>query len=495
MDLFAQALATVFKLQNLWATALGVAIGIIGGAIPGINASMAMALVLPFTWGMDAVAAILMMAGIYCGGQFGGSVSAVLIGVPGTTSSAATVMDGYPMHKKGQSGKALGTALIASTIGGYVSAVVLVMLAIPLAKVALAFGPAEYFGLAALGLTLIASLAGKSLFKGLLAGLFGLLLSTVGIDPFSGVSRFGFGNPNLSGGLDLIPVMMGLFAVGEVLEEIERKTKRQRLDEKASTALPTASEVKGFLPLVLVSALIGCFVGVMPGAGASIACWLAYNWAKTTSKHGHLFGTGVLDGVAAPESANNGVTGGAMVPLLALGIPGSNSTAVMLGALMIHGVNPGPLIFRDAPLIPYSLFVGLFIANTFMFAFGFLLLKPSIKVVNAPDAMLYSGILALVFAGAYSLTNDVFQVLVVVFFGVLGYFLRKYEFPPAAIVLGLVLGFILETSLRRALILGNGSWMVFFERPIAFGLLIATVASLMFFLWQHYGPKRKKVQA
>lgn len=486
MELFRQALSLVFSLKALWATALGVAIGIIGGAIPGINASMAMALVLPFTWNMDVVSAVLMLAGIYCGGQFGGSITAVLIGVPGTTSAAATVVDGYPLHHKGQSGKALGTALIASTIGGYVSAILLVLLAIPLAKVALAFGPAEYFGLAALGLTLIASLAGKNIFKGLISGLFGLLLSTVGIDPFAGVSRFGFGNPNLSGGLDLIPVMMGLFAVAEVLEEVEKKIVRQRLDEKASTALPTRSEIRGFLPICLVCSVIGCFVGVMPGAGASIACWLAYNWAKTTSKNGHLFGTGVLEGVAAPESANNGVTGGAMVPLLSLGIPGSNSTAVMLGALMIHGINPGPLVFRDHPLVPYSLFVGLFVANAFMFVFGFLLLKPSIRIVNSPESMLYAGILALVFAGAYSLGNDIFGVIVTAVFGVIGYFLRKAEFSPPSIVLGLVLGFILETSLRRSLTMSRGSWSIFFQRPIACGLIVATLASLAFFLWQQY---------
>ena len=492
MGLFAEALQIVLRPSALLANAFGVAVGIVAGAIPGVNASMAMALILPFTWSMDVVHSLLMLAGVYCGGQFGGSITAILIGVPGTTSAAATVMDGYPMHKKGQSGKALGMALIASTIGGFVSAAVLIALAIPLAKVALAFGPAEYFGLAALGLTLIAFLSAQDVYKGLLSGLFGLLLSTVGIDPFAGVSRFSFGISNLAGGLDMIPVMMGLYAVSEVLEEIEKRTLRQRIDIRASTELPTANEVVRLLPLMIVCSLIGCWVGLMPGAGASIACWIAYNYARTVSKNGHLFGTGVIEGVASAECANNGVTGGAMVPLLALGIPGSNSTAVMLGALVLHGINPGPLVFRDTPLIPYSIFVGLFVANAFMFLFGLLLVKPSIKFVNAPESVLYSGILALVFTGAYTLTNDPWPIIVTLFFGVIGYFLRKHGFQPPAIVLGLVLGTIFETSLRRSLTLSNGSWSIFMTRPIAAVLSTATILSMVFFFGKRYLPKKSR---
>ncbi len=492
MGLFIQALGLVVQPASLLAMAGGVAIGIIAGAIPGINASMAMAMVLPFTWSMGVVQAVLMLAGIYCGGQYGGAITAVLIGVPGTTSAAATVMDGHQMHKKGQSGKALGMALIASTIGGYISAVLLMILAIPLAKVALAFGPAEYFGLSALGLTLIASLSGDNIWKGLLSGLFGLLLATVGLDPFAGLSRFSFGLANLSEGLDLIPVMMGLYAVSEVFEEIEKRIPRMRVDMNQSTQLPTREEVIRVLPMIAVCSLIGVWVGVMPGAGASIAVWIAYNYGKNTSKNGHLFGTGVIDGVAACECADNGVTGGAMVPLLALGIPGSNSTAVMLGALVLHGITPGPLVFRDNPMVPYSLFVGLLFTNLFMFIMGFLMVKPSIRFVNAPESVLYAGILALVFTGAYTLTNSVWPMILTLFFGVIGYFLRKYGFQPPAIVLGLVLGTIFETSLRRSLTLSDGSWGIFFQRPISAVLLLGTILSLVFFFWRRFFPKKAK---
>ncbi len=488
-------LQIVFQPVSLLAVAGGVFAGIVGGAIPGINASMTMALLLPLTWGMDPAVALMMLVGVYCGGQYGGSISAVLIGTPGTSSAAATVLDGYPMHKKGQTGKALGMSLIASFVGGLIASICLFMMVVPLAKVALSFGPAEYFGLAVLGLTLIASLASGNVIKGLMAGAFGLLLSTIGLDPFAGVGRFTFGRPELIGGLGLIPVMIGLFAGGELLTQIRYGVQLQRITEKVATAMPTWAELRSVVPFMLMGGVIGVFVGAMPGAGASIACWIGYNEAKRWSKRSHLFGTGILEGIAAPEAANNGTTGGAMVPLLALGIPGSNSTAVMLGALLIHGISPGPLLFRDMPKIPYSVFGAIFVANFFMLLMGFLFIRLCVRITNIRHPLLVASIFSLIFVGAYSINNNVFDVGVIIGFGFLGFLMRRYNFPTSATVLGLVLGFIVEANLRRALTLSGGSPSFLVQRPITFVLMIATVASLVVSLYREFQTSRKRLKA
>mgnify|MGYP000374463793 CR=1 FL=1 len=491
MENLLTGLENVFTLNNMLAIWLGTLAGTIGGAIPGINASMTMALLLPFTWGMNPITALLMFVGVYCGGQYGGSIPAILIGTPGTTSSAATVVDGFLMHQKGQTGKAVGISLLSGGVGGFISTILLIFIAVPLASIALAFGPPEYFGLAIMGLTMIASLSGKNIVKGLIAGAFGLLLSTVGLDPFSPAIRFSFGSLNLVNGLEVIPVMMGMFAVGQVLYQIRSHEDLPGLDEKAMTQFPTWQEFWRCGPAMVIASVVGMIVGIMPGSGASIGCWIGYNEARRWSKQPELYGTGIMEGVAAPEAANNAVTGGALVPLLALGIPGSNSTAIMLAALMIHGLVPGPLLFLEHPDIPYSIFVGLFVANIAMLVVGYVFLKAAIKIVNIPEPILNAGIIALVFVGAFTINNNLFDVAVVFAFGILGYVMKVYGFPVTATVLGFVLGFLVETSLRRSLTLSDGSWMIFLERPIAAVLLAVAIITIVFSLYREFRPKSK----
>jgi len=446
---------------------------------------MTMALLLPFTWGMDPLMAIIMYSGIYCGGQYGGSIPAILIGTPGTPSSAATVMDGYPLHLQGKTGKALGMSLYASATGGFIAAIILMILAIPLARIALAFGPAEYFSLALMGLTLIASLS-KDVFKGLIAGSLGLLIATVGLDPFAGMVRYGFGNVNLITGFEIIPFYMGIFALSQVMYLLYEKIKRVKAEEKVISEYPTFGEYKNCLPIIVLGAIIGVFVGVLPGAGASIACWIGYNEAKRWSKHPEKFGNGAIEGVAAPESSNNGVTGGAMVPLLALGIPGSNSTAIMLGVLIIHGLRPGPMLFATNPIVPYSIFVALFIANILMFFVALMMIKALIKIVNIPPAIMNAGIVALIFVGAYSINNSMFDIFAVLLFGVLGFILKVYNYPVTATALGFVLGYLVETNFRRALAMSHGSWLIFIQRPISLVLIIIAIASIIFAVYRDH---------
>jgi len=486
--------SVVFSIKGISTVAIGVIAGIIGGAIPGINAAMTMALLLPFTWGMEPLMAIIMYSGIYCGGQYGGSIPAVLIGTPGTPSSAATVMDGYPLHLQGKTGKALGMSLYASVTGGFIAAIILMILVIPLAKVALAFGPAEYFSLALMGLTLIASLS-KDVFKGLIAGSLGLLIATVGLDPFAGKVRYGFGNVNLIEGFEIIPFYMGIFALSQVMYLLYEKIKRVKVEDKVISEYPTFGEYKSCLFIMVLGSLIGVFVGVLPGAGASIACWIGYNEAKRWSKHPEKFGKGALEGVAAPEASNNGVTGGAMVPLLALGIPGSNSTAIMLGVLIIHGLRPGPLLFVRSPVIPYSIFVALFVAKILLFFIALFFIRGLMKIVNIPDAIMNACIVALIFVGAYSINNSMFDIFAVLLFGVLGFILKVYNYPVTATALGFVLGYLVETNFRRALAMSHGSWLIFLQRPISLVLIIIAIASIIYAVYMNYFKSSKSVKS
>ncbi|MBL3539694.1 tripartite tricarboxylate transporter permease [Aminivibrio sp.] len=482
--------SVVFTFKGISAIIAGVVAGTIGGAIPGINATMTMAILLPFTWGMDPTVAILMYVGIYCGGQYGGSIPSVLIGTPGTPSSAATVMDGYPLHLQGKTGLALGMSLYASVFGGIVSSVALMIFAIPLAKVALAFGPPEYFALSLLGLTLVASLS-TDVFKGLIAAALGLLLATIGLDPFAGIVRFGFGSENLIEGFEIIPFYMGIFALSQVLYIIFKKIKRAVVEYRITSKYPSNLDFIRCLPSMLIGSVIGMFVGAMPGAGASIACWLGYNEAKRWSRHPEEFGKGSLEGVAAPEATNNAVTGGAMVPLLSLGIPGSGSTAIMLGVLIIHGLRPGPMLFVTNPEIPYSIFVSLFVSNIFMIFVALLLIKLLIKVVNIPETIMNACILAIIFVGAYSVNNSMFDIFTVLLFGILGLVMKIYDYPITATALGFVLGYLVETNFRRSLTLSKGDWSIFLTNPISMVIITLSVLSVAYAVYcNHFRKKR-----
>ncbi|MGQ9694942.1 MAG: tripartite tricarboxylate transporter permease [Thermodesulfobacteriota bacterium] len=480
MSSFIAGYSQVLSIQTFPFLFLGVGGGIIVGALPGLTASVGIILLLPLTYQLDPSTAMVMLCGMFCGAIYGGSISAILISTPGTPSAAATVLDGYPLAQKGQAGKALGVATIASTGGGIISTLCLIFVSPQLAKFALKFGPEEYFALMVFGLTIIGSVSGKSLTKGIIAGLFGLLIATIGLDPVTGYARFSFNIPNLMSGFPLLPVLIGLFAISEIfvqLENISRKSFRA-IDHKIGHVLPSFQEVKKLSPIIILSSLLGTIIGVIPGTGGAIASFLAYNEAKRWSKNPESFGTGNLEGVAAPEAANNGTTGGAMVPLLTLGIPGDVVTAVMLGALMLIGIRPGPLMFKEHPEVINAIFAGMMMANVLMLILGLISIRFAPYVLKVPNSILFPLIFALCFLGSFSLNNSIYDMAVALGFGVLGYFMRKNGFPAVPIVLGIILGPIAEDELGHALLLSKGDWRVLFQSSIAlffYGLAIFSV--------------------
>jgi putative tricarboxylic transport membrane protein len=464
----------------------GVLWGILGGALPGISPSIAMALLLPFTYGMEPIPAIVLLASVYVGAEYGGSIPAILIRTPGTNSAAATTLDGYEMARQGKGGEALGISLISGLVGGLFGLVVLVLATEPLARVALAFTPAAYFGLAVLGLSVIASLAGGSLTKGLIAAALGLMVATVGTDPVSGVPRFTFGSPELLGGIRPILVMVGLFAVAEMLVQIGEPEWAKVEARDTRLKLPSLAMFRRLLPAQAIGCGIGTFEGVTPGAGGTIAAFMAYNETRRWSKNPDAFGKGAPEGVAAPESANNVVTATALVPLLSLGIPGSNSAAILLGGFLVHGLTPGPMLFERAPDVVWGLYGGLLIANIAMLLLGLVILTPALWLVNRPKPFLVAAILALIVSGVFAIEQSLFDVGLVLVVGVVGYFLRWAGVPVLPLVLGVVLGFMLESNYRRSLVLSGGDHAVFIEDPVALGLLTAAVLLTGFSLWREF---------
>lgn len=463
--------------------------GILGGALPGISPSIAMALLLPFTYGMEPIPAIVLLASVYVGAEYGGSIPAILIRTPGTNASAATTLDGYEMARQGKAGEALGISLISGLVGGLFGLVVLVLATEPLARVALAFTPAAYFALAVLGLSVIASLAGGSLLKGLIAAGLGLMIATVGTDPVSGVPRFTFDTPELLAGIRPILVMVGLFAVAEMLVQIGEPPWAKAEARDTRLKLPGFAMMRRLLPAQAIGCGIGTFEGVTPGAGGTIAAFMAYNEARRWSKDPDAFGKGAPEGVAAPESANNVVTATALVPLLSLGIPGSNSAAILLGGFMVHGLTPGPLLFERAPEVVWGLYWGLLAANIAMLLLGLVILTPALWLVNRPKPYLLAGILCLVVSGVFAIEQSLFDVGLVLFFGVLGYGLRLAGVPVLPLVLGVVLGFMLESNYRRSLVLSGGDHAVFIEDPVALSLLLVAAALTAYSLWTEFRRK------
>jgi len=462
---------------------LGVSSGIIVGALPGLTGSVGIILLLPFTYQLDPITALVMLCGMFCGAIYGGSISAILLSTPGTPSAAATVLDGYPLAQKGEAGKAIGIATISSAAGGIISTLCLILIAPRLARVALKFGPEEYFALMVFGLTIIASVSGKSLAKGLISGLFGLLIATVGLDPVTGYARFSFGIPSLMSGFALLPVLIGLFAISEIFVQIEGIAKiTVKVSQKIRNVLPTFKEIKKISPVILLSSLLGTFIGVIPGTGGAIASFFAYSEAKRWSRDPDSFGKGNIAGIAAPEAANNGTTGGAMVPLLTLGIPGDVITAVMLGALILVGLRPGPFLFKEHPGLVNSVFAGLMIANFLILALGLLSVRLFPYVLRVPRSFLFPTIFTLCFLGSFSLNNSVYDMLIALVFGIIGYIMRKNGFPAAPAVLGVILGPIAEDEFGRALLLSGGRWQVLFQSPIAIFFYVIAIISVVFSL-------------
>lgn len=470
-----KALTTTWSIP---AAFFGVIWGIIGGALPGISPSIAMALLLPFTYGMEPVTAVVMLAAVYVGAEYGGSIPAILIRTPGTNAAAATVIDGFEMHKQGRGGEALGISLMSGLVGGLFGLALLILLTEPLARLALAFTPPAYFGLGVLGLSVIAGLSGRSLLKGLMAGLLGFMIATVGIDPVSGVGRFTFGSPDLLHGVAPILMMVGLFAVTELMVQVTEPAWSRTEGKIVRMKLPDWTTWRRLFKPQAIGAVIGTFEGITPGGGGTIAAFLSYNEAKRWSKHPGEFGRGSVEGVAAPECANNVVTGTALVPLLSLGIPGSNSAAVLLGGLLIHGLTPGPMLFERNPEVAYGLYGGLLVANIAMLLIGLVILTPCLWLVNRPKPYLMAFVLALIVSGVYAIDGSFFDVGLVLAAGVLGYLMRWFGLPVLPMVLGVVLGFMVESNYRRSLVLSAGDHMIFLEDPVSLILLICAGAMI-----------------
>ena len=453
----------------------GVVWGIFGGALPGISPSIAMALLLPFTYGMDPIPAVVLLAAVYVGAEYGGSIPAILIRTPGTNSAMATIIDGYEMSRQGRGGEALGISLVSGLVGGLFGLVVLALFTEPLARVALAFTPPAYFALGVLGLSVVASLSGGSLVKGLIAALLGLMIATVGTDPVSGVSRFTFGEPELLGGIRPILVMVGLFAVSELLIQVGQPDWAKASARDTRMKLPGWTTWKRMVRPHSIGAVIGTIEGVTPGAGGTIAAFMSYNEARRWSKHPEEFGHGSVEGVAAPEAANNVVTATALVPLLSLGIPGSNSAAILLGGFLIHGLQPGPMLFERNPEVVYGLYGGLLVANIAMLLVGLVILTPCLWLVNRPKPYLIAFILALVVSGIYSIEQSFFDVGLTLAAGVLGYAMRWLGLPFLPMVLGVVLGYLVESNYRRSLVLSGGDHAVFLQDKVSLALLLLAV--------------------
>jgi putative tricarboxylic transport membrane protein len=483
--------------ENLMFCFIGVLIGTLIGVLPGIGPTTGVAILIPITFGMNATTAIITMAGVYYGAMYGGSTTSILINVPGESASVVTTLDGYQMAKNGRPGPALGMAALASFIAGTFAVLMLTFLAPPLADYAVSFGPPEYFALTFMGLTLVTSLGGESPLKGLIAGAMGLLVACVGIDAISGVARFTFGNMYLLDGVGFIGMAVGLFAASEVLVNIEEPMQQVFTEAKLGflSLFPNLQDWKDSFGAIWRGSILGFVIGVLPGAGATIASFMAYGLEKRISKHPEKFGTGIIEGVAAPEGANNAAAGGAMVSLLTLGIPGSGTTAVMLGALMIHGLRPGPMLFSTHPDFVWGLIASMYIGNVMLVILNMPLIGIWVRLLKVPYSVLMPLIITISAVGVFATDNNIFDMWVMFFFGVIGYLMRKMNYPPAPMVLALVLGPMVEMSLRQSLTISHGSLAIFFTRPISGTLtviaLLSLFAPLLRILWTRFRAGQK----
>lgn len=465
MEYIVPATGLLFTLQNIIWINLGVFIGAVFAAIPGLSVILCVILFLPVTYTMSVIPGMMFLLGIYCAGGYGGSVSAILINTPGTPHAAATMLDGHPLSKKGRTKAALKIALYASTFGGVFSALMLLFLGPQVAKVAAQLGTPEYFMVCVFGLTIIAGVSGKSIVRGLISACLGLLIACVGSDPMTSYDRFTFGISRLYLGMDLAVCLIGLFALVEILAKAEKRLDSLKLDtaKMHDDGKITKAEYKRMARPVIVSSLIGVMVGIIPGTGASEASWFSYSQAKNMSKHPEEFGHGSVEGIAAAESANNAVTGATLIPLLTLGIPGDGTVAIMLSALMINGLNPGISLFTTDGDIMYAIMLGLILVNVFMFIQGKFLTTLFAKVVSIPQEILTPIIVIFCMAGAYSVNENYFDVAIALVFAVLAWVLRKLDLPAVPILLGMVLGSMTETNFRRALLISNGNPGIFFS--------------------------------
>lgn len=468
-------------------TLIGAAGGILIGAIPGMTATMGVALLIPFSFGMELIPSIGLLLGIYCGGMYGGSISAILIHAPGTPSAAATLLDGYPMAQKGEAGKALAVALFSSFCGGVIGALIMTFCSPLVAKAAMKFTSAEMLMLALFGLSVIISISGKSIAKGLISAFFGLLICCIGVDPTYAKQRFTFGVTSLKGGLSFIPVLIGLFAVAEVIAGAERiisgkESAQAKSNEKITRVFPDGKTIKTIIPNILSGGVIGTFIGAIPGAGGDIAVFVSYAFNKSFSKHPEKWGTGIPNGIAATESANNGCSGGAMIPLLSLGVPGDAVTAVLLGAFIMKGIQPGPMMYISKLSTVYKVFAALMLANLLMLLVGCCGVRIFAKIVSLEKRMLYPVILVISLLGAFSINKNIFDIGVCVVFGVIGWVMNKYEFPLSPILLALILGPMCEENFVRFMDLNSGDFSQILHYPIAITFFVIAVGVVVFSL-------------
>ncbi len=464
-------LAAALSLQYLLYAFIGCLLGTLIGVLPGLGPAAGTAILIPLTFNLDATGAIIMLAAIYYGAMYGGTITSVLINVPGEAASVVTCLDGYQMARQGRAGTALGIAAMGSFVGGIFAALALTMVAPPLARFALSFGPPEFFALMFLGMCLVTGLAGQSLVAGLLMTILGLLLSLVGIDPVRGAPRFTFGIPELYDGLGFVPVVMGLFGVAEILLVIETPF-RQVIDTKIKGLWPSREEWKRSSGAIGRGTIIGFLLGLIPGVGAVIPTFMAYILEKRISRHPEKFGTGVIEGVASPESANNAYANAAMVPLLVLGVPSSPTIAIIMGAFIINGLTPGPFLFKERPDLVWTVIASFFTGNVILLILNLPLVGLWARILKVPYQYLCAGTLLFCIVGAYSLKGTVFDVGVMLVFGIIGYFLRKLGLPIAPAVLALILGPFMEKSLRTSLEMSGGDFAIFLTRPISATLLV-----------------------
>jgi putative tricarboxylic transport membrane protein len=467
-------------LNLLWCF-IGVVLGTVVGVMPGLGPPATIAMLLPLTFLMSPAGAMIMLAGIYYGAKYGGSTTSILINVPGESASVVTCLDGYQMARKGRAGAALGIAAIASFIAGTVGVVGLMLIAPPLARMALAFSSPEYFALMSLGLAMVVLLAGRSMIKALLAMLVGLWLAGIGTDLFSQTSRFTFGQLELLSGIDFVVVAIGVFAIGEVLGNMEQREGAEALPvpKGLRNLLPTLQDLKDSRFAFVNGSVVGFLIGVLPGAGSTIASFISYGLEKAVSRRPHEFGTGVIEGVAAPEGANNSETGGALVPMLTLGIPGSSTTAVLLAALVLWGFKPGPLFIPENPALFWGLVASMYIGNVMLLVLNMPLVPVFAQVLRAPVYVLYPVILGISIVGVYSASGSLFDVWLLAGFGLLGYFMRKLDYPSAPLILGLVLGGPLERALRQSLMMSEGSLSILVARPVSAVMLSLALLILL----------------
>ena len=470
-------------LANLIACFVGVLIGTVIGVLPGIGPVGAMALLLPFSFGMDPAAGLIMLAGIYYGSMYGGSTTSILLNVPGEAVSIVTCMDGYQMARKGRAGAALAIAAIGSFVAGTAGIVGLMLFAPALGNFALAFGPPEYFAVSLLGIILLSNLSGGSFLRSFLMVIIGMMISTVGIDTTTGFNRFNLGLFEMARGIELLPVAMGAFGLAEILASaVEPYNPAEAIKVRFRELYPDRQELRRSIWPIARGSIIGFPMGVLPGPAAVIASLASYKVEKSVSRHPEQFGKGAIEGVAGPESANNSASAGAMVPLLALGIPFNAATALLLGGLMIHGISPGPLFITEHASLFWQVIASMYIGNLILLVLNLPLVGVFASIMRAPVSVLMPTITAIMLIGAYSVNNSSFDLWLLLIFGVLGFVMKQVDFQAAPLVIGLVLGVIFEQKLRQGLMMVDGDFLRFFERPVTAALLIAAIAMLLWSL-------------